>query len=91
VKGKAEGIIVYQLMTLRDKATPEQLRAEALGEEAMQAYLARNFASVTAACRRLLELLPGDVSASALLARAEQLEKADVPEDWDGVMVLTDK
>jgi len=91
VKGKAEGIIVYELVALRNKATPDQLRAEALGEEAMQAYLARNFASVIAACHKLLELLPGDVSASALLARAEQLNKTDVPEDWDGVMVLTDK
>jgi adenylate cyclase len=91
VKGKAEGIIVYELMALRDKATPEQLRAEALGEEAMNAYLARDFADVVMACRKLLQLLPGDVSASELLAQAERLAKADIPEDWDGVMVLTDK
>jgi hypothetical protein len=34
---------------------------------------------------------PGDVSASELLDRVESLAKTDVPEDWDGVMVLTDK
>jgi adenylate cyclase len=91
VKGKAEGIIVYELMALRAEATPEQLRAEALGEQAMTAYLARDFAGVIAACRKLLEILPGDVSASELLDRVESLAKTDVPEDWDGVMVLTDK
>ncbi|MEZ5875720.1 MAG: adenylate/guanylate cyclase domain-containing protein, partial [Hyphomicrobiales bacterium] len=32
VKGKEEGIIVYELMALREDATPDQLRAEALGE-----------------------------------------------------------
>jgi adenylate cyclase len=91
VKGKEEGIVVYELMALRDEATPDQLRTEALGEEVMGAYLARDFTGVVTACRKLLKLLPGDVSASELLARAERLAKTDVPDDWDGVMVLTDK
>jgi len=78
-------------MALRDDATPDQLRAKALGEEAMSAYLSRDFASAVAACRKLLKLLPGDVSASELMARAERLAKTDVPRDWDGVMVLADK
>jgi len=39
----------------------------------------------------LLKLRPGDVSALELLARAEALAASGVAEDWDGVMVLTDK
>jgi adenylate cyclase len=91
VKGKAEGIIVYELLALRDAATPEQLRMEALGEEAMDAYLAQDFDTAAAACRALLKLRPRDVSARELLARSEALAASGVTEDWDGVMVLTDK
>jgi adenylate cyclase len=88
VKGKAKGIVVYELMALRDAATPDQLRAEALGEQALNAYLARDFAAAAVAAR---ELLPGDVSASELMVRAQTLAETGVPEDWDGVKVLTEK
>jgi adenylate cyclase len=91
VKGKEEGIVVYELTALREEANEEQLRAESLGEEAMRAYLARDFASAAAACRKLLKLLPGDVAASELLARAEMLARSGVAEDWDGVIALADK
>ncbi len=91
VKGKAKGIVVYELMALRDAATPDQLRAEALGEQALNAYLARDFAAAAVAARELLELLSGDVSASELMAWAQTLAETGVPEDWDGVKVLTEK
>ena len=64
---------------------------EALGEEALSAYLARDFDSAAVACRKLLELRPGDVSAAELLARAEALAAGGAAEDWDGVIVLTEK
>lgn len=91
VKGKEEGIIVYELMALREHATPDQLRAEAFGEDAIAAYLARDFAGAAAACAALLEIFPGDVSAQDLMSRAEGLTKTDIPEDWDGVITLTEK
>lgn len=91
VKGKEEGLVVYELMALRADATPDQLRAEALSEKAMSAYLARDFTAAADAAHALLKLLPGDVSASEFLARAQTLAKTGVPDDWDGVTVLTDK
>jgi hypothetical protein len=57
----------------------------------MNAYLTRDFGGAAAACRELLRLRPGDVSASQLLGRAEMLATSGVAENWDGVMVLTDK
>lgn len=91
VKGKEEGIVVYELMALRDVATPDQLQAEALGERALDAYLAGNFDAATDAAGALLKILPGDVSARKLLARSQKLAKTGAPEDWDGVTVLTNK
>jgi len=91
VRGKVEGIVVYELIALREFATADQLLMEALGEEAMSAYLARDFVGAEAACRKLLKLRPGDVSASELLARTETLNASGVAENWDGIMVLTDK
>lgn len=91
VRGKVEGIVVYELIALREFATADQLLMEALGEEAMSAYLARDFDGAAAACRKLLKLRPGDVSASELLVRTETLTASGVAENWDGVMVLTDK
>ncbi len=88
VRGKKDAILVYALVALRDEATRAQLEAEALGEEAIAAYLARDFARATAACRKLLKLLPGDVSATALLARARAAAKSPVPHH--GEALLTD-
>ncbi|WP_141701470.1 hypothetical protein [Methyloceanibacter marginalis] len=82
---------MYELIALREFATADQLLMEALGEEAMSAYLARDFDGAAAACDKLLKLRPGDVSASELLARTETLTASGVAENWDGVMVLTDK
>ncbi|MEZ5873593.1 MAG: hypothetical protein R3D30_01785, partial [Hyphomicrobiales bacterium] len=63
----------------------------ALGEDAIAAYLARDFTGAVAACAALLEILPSDVSARDLMARAESLANTDVPEQWDGVIALTEK
>ncbi len=70
VKGKEEGIIVYELIALRADATQDDLRIEALGETAIESYLAGDFIRAAEACDDLLAALPGDVSAEALRARA---------------------
>lgn len=80
VKGKEQGIIVYELIALRDEASAEQLRAEALGEDALSAYLERDFAGAEAACHELLMLLPDDVAAKDLLSRAEARGRSPVPQ-----------
>ncbi len=91
VKGKEEGFIVYQLLALREDASPEQFNVEALGEEAIDAYIRRDFASAVSTCRKLLRIWPEDVSAAELLVRAEGLAVASPPRDWNGVVMLTDK
>ena len=86
VRGKEDAILVYALVALRDEATPVQLKAEALGEEAIAAYLARDFRPAAAACRKLLKLLPGDVSATELLARARDAAKSPVPHRGEALL-----
>lgn len=49
-EGQAEGIVIYEWIARRDSATPDQLRTETLGEQSLNAYLARDFGgAVTAA------------------------------------------
>ncbi|MEG6508978.1 adenylate/guanylate cyclase domain-containing protein [Methyloligella sp. 2.7D] len=91
VKGREEGILVYELLALRDEASDDQIRIAALGEEAMAAYLARDFKAAAETCETLLALLPGDVAARELKARCENLAEAGPPADWDGVLTMTEK
>jgi adenylate cyclase len=91
VRGKEEGLIVYELLSLRENASADDLRLEALGQEAVAAYLAADFARAAKACRKVLEILPGDVAAQELLSRAERPKSGEPPEDWDGVLALSEK
>lgn len=84
VKGKEQGIIVYELIALRHEATAEELHAEALGEDAVSAYLNRDFARAATACHELLVTLPDDVAARELLSRAEALVRSPVPQSGTG-------
>lgn len=86
VRGKEDAIRVYALVALRGEASQAQLEAEVLGEEAIAAYLAHDFRPTAAACRKLLKLLPGDVSATALLARARAAAKSPVPHRGEAML-----
>jgi adenylate cyclase len=86
VKGKAQGIDVYELLGRRGTVIPNLAQAERY-EAAFDAYLERDFSRASA----LLAPVTDDPPSAVLHARCAQLEVAPPPADWDGVHVAVSK
>jgi adenylate cyclase len=86
VKGKAQGIDVYELLGQQGAEIanlPQIQRYEA----AFDAYLSRDFKGAAA----ILAPSTDDPPSAILHARCQQLEQAPPPADWDGVHVAVSK
>ncbi len=91
VKGKQRGVRVYQLLAL---ASDHDATAEAIAADsaiALDAYLAREFATAIVAWDRVLLRLPDDRAANQLRARAVAFRDAPPGPEWAGVTVATEK
>jgi adenylate cyclase len=92
VKGKTEGIDVYELLCeLRDadgEAERAKIQVARRYEEAFDAYLARRFGE---AAELLAPLAPSDPPSAVLLARCEALGAAPPPASWTGIHVASSK
>ncbi len=86
VKGKTEGVRVYELLGPKDAADAGAGVVEAY-EKALEAYFARDFGGAL----RLLEPHPDDPPSGVLARRCRALLEDPPPEDWDGVYVATSK
>lgn len=84
VLGRAEPEDVYELMALRDEATPHQLEFERLHEEAKVAFLARDWGAAEERVGHVLSILPHDGPSSILRARISSLKSTALDAAWDG-------
>ena len=91
VKGRSQGVRIYEPLARRSEATPAALGREAASREAMDAYLARRFDDASRAWGRCLELVPEDRAARVMRDRASAFASAPPPDDWDGVAVMHEK
>lgn len=92
VKGKAQGVKVYELLGLaKDEGAAALRELSARTAEALEAYLARDFALAVERYEAVLALRPGDSVATILRDRARRYLQHPPPEDWNGVYVATDK
>jgi adenylate cyclase len=91
VKGKDQPVKIYELLTRRSQATPEQ---QALAQEfraALAEYKNRNWERALKGFQSILERHPHDGPANLYAERCQVLMKNPPPEDWDGVYTLTTK
>ena len=91
VKGKKQGIRLYELLAL---AADHDVVAEALAAtstRALAAYLARDFAAAVAAYDEILATHADDVAATMMRDRALAFVAAPPPAEWNGVTVATEK
>jgi adenylate cyclase len=90
VKGKHEGVRLYELLG-RGEASPEEkawLEAYAAG---LPAYKAGRWDEAEAAFRRCRELRGGvDLACDLMIERIERLRK-DPPAEWDGIYAFEEK
>lgn len=91
VVGKIEALKVFELMDAFEGAAPELLTLAKETEQALAAYLQRDFATARQHCEATLAAHPDDGPAKVLLARVVTFEKDPPPADWDGVWRATEK
>ncbi len=84
VKGKHQGVEVYELLGRREGPRPEPVERY---ERALDAYLERRFGDALMA----LAAGPLDRAAEVLAARCRRLLAVPPPPDWDGVYVALEK
>lgn len=90
VKGKAQGVAVYELLGPKGTLDERQAGRIRLYEEAFEGYLGRDFSG---AIKTLDELLASgaDQPAAILRARCQEYLHEPPPPDWDGVYTLESK
>jgi adenylate cyclase len=91
VKGKTQGVRVYEPLALAEDADERARAVASLSERALDAYLARRWREAIALYGELAALVPGDVAAEAMRARCEAFEAAPPPPDWSGTYVMHEK
>lgn len=90
VKGKKIPIKIFELMA--DKNGDSRLReAAGLFETGLAAYRERDWDKAEAFFQKTLGVLPGDKPSMVFLERIQNLRTANLPDDWDGVYVMTKK
>jgi len=88
VKGRAGGILIYELIGLKTEVDVAMVRAAARHDRAIEAYFAQQWQEALA----LLTQAPTDDLAAALLVRRIERLRAHPPgADWDGVERMTTK
>ena len=91
VKGKQQGVPVYELMGLTGALAPARRALLEAWLPALQAYRAGRFVEALAGFEAVQAAAPGDGPAVLYVARCRDLVARPPPPGWDGVHVLHDK
>ncbi len=91
MKGKQQGVRVYELLALTSDADAEAVAIAASSTTALDAYLARDFAAAAAGWQQVLAHRPGDRVATLMRERALAYAETPPPAEWTGVTVATEK
>jgi len=90
VKGKKEGVRVYELLAIRGEDSDAEA-IESTSDRALAAYLARDFATASAAWDEILAKRPNDQPATTMRDRAREHTLHPPPPDWTGVTIAKEK
>jgi class 3 adenylate cyclase/pSer/pThr/pTyr-binding forkhead associated (FHA) protein len=92
VKGKAVAVTVVEILE-GEAADEKELKLKELEtfENARQHYLEQKFDEAREGFEHVQEVLPEDKAVAIYLERCSHYKDLDLPEDWDGIEVLTSK
>jgi adenylate cyclase len=90
VKGKKQGVKVYELLALASDNDADAVAVADASTRALTAYLDQRFSEAAAAWDEVLAKRPGDKAATTMKTRALGYA-ASPPERWSGVMIATEK
>jgi class 3 adenylate cyclase len=91
VKGKAQGLLMHELLGERSACDTATLELAGHCERAFAHYQARAWAEAIAAYDAALALRPDDAAVTMLRARCERYRTEPPGPDWTGVVTLREK
>lgn len=91
VKGKTEGLRIYELLALKGEDRPEFAEVVALSGRALDLYRGRDWAGAIRHCEEVVRLRPGDGPGRVLIARCRAFLADPPADDWDGVHRMASK
>lgn len=91
VKGKSQGVRVYELLGLRATATAQDLELEKIAEHGIAAFVAKDMVTAKADFNRILEMKETDQSAKLILQRIADYEAMPDKSAWSAVNALAAK
>ena len=91
VKGKTEGMLVYELLGLKGDARPDFEELADLSDRAFDLYAAREWEAALAILDDIARLRPGDGPARVLAERCQAFLDSPPAEAWDGVYRMATK
>ncbi len=91
VKGKAHGVLVYELLGLKGETEPALVELATLFGSALQAYRRQAWDEAIRGFERVLGLRPDDVPAKEMLERCRHYRESPPGADWDGVHHMESK
>jgi adenylate cyclase len=91
VKGKVQGVRVYELLGLAGDVPEDRVRGSLAYEEGLAAYRGRRWDDAERAFRRAIEILGEDKASRVFLERVARFRLSPPPADWDGTFSLLEK
>ena len=92
MQGKAEPILVYELLGLKDNTVSlDKYKLYDSFIKGYEAYIKRNFEEAKQHFQESLEKIPDDKLSKIYLERCEEFILNPPPSDWDGISRLETK
>jgi adenylate cyclase len=91
VKGKSEGMLVYELLGMKGDPRPGLEELAGMSSVAFSLYTAREWEAALTAYEEILRFQPGDGPAEVLASRCRELLEGPPVDEWDGVHRMVSK
>lgn len=91
VKGKHDGIALFEVVCLRKELSPEKQKEIELSEQALNFYFKKEWESSRALFSELHKQYPDTLLYSLYLSRISEFLKNPPPADWNGIYIHTQK
>jgi adenylate cyclase len=91
VKGRHEGVVVHELLSMADVATDDMRRLAKMTFEAFDAYMQVDATAAQQRYEAILALWPDDPVAKLMAQRCREIASAPVPATWDTTFRMKDK
>lgn len=91
VKGKAIGLLVYELIGVRGEVPESLVHSAKVYAAALEAYFKRDWDEAEKGFQTFLNDRPDDLASTRLLERIALFRQEPPPADWTGIFAMTEK